>query len=157
MHLNPDHFLETSEGRVVTEERNAAAWRMSYEALDRALSNAGPSAKVYVLVGAQGAGKSAWVRSQVPLRPGAVFFDAILVKRSERAPIIAAARSRAVGVIGVWLKTPVEVCLARNAARPSDQLVAEQAVRNVHRAIEPPSVDEGFEAVIEVPYRERDA
>ena len=157
MHLNPDHFLETTEGRVITKERNAAAWRMSYEALDQALSNAGPLTKVYVLVGAQGAGKSAWVRSQVSLQPSAVFFDAILVKRSERAPIIAAAKSRSVGVICVWLKTPLEVCLVRNAARPSDQVVPEQAVRNVHHAIEPPSVDEGFETVIEVPYRERDA
>ena len=157
MHLNPDHFLETPEGRLVTEERNAAAWRMSYEALDQALGNTSLVTKVYVLVGPQGAGKSAWVRSQIPLHPEAVFFDAILVKRSERAPIIAAAKSRAVDVICIWLKTPLEACLVRNAARPSDQVVSEQAVRNVDRAIEPPRVDEGFEAVIEVPYLERDA
>ena len=157
MHLNLDQFLETADGRVVTEERNAAAWRMSYEALDRALIEAGPATKVYVLVGPQGAGKSAWVRSQVPLRPGAVFFDAILVRRSERAPIIAAAKSRSVGVVCVWLKTPLEVCLALNAARPTDQVVPEQAIRNVYRAIEAPSVDEGFEHIIEVSYRERDA
>jgi predicted kinase len=157
MHLNPDHFLETADGRLVTEKRNAEAWRMSYEAVDQALSNAGPLTKVYVLVGPQGAGKSAWVRSQIPLHPEAVFFDAILVKRSERAPIIAAAKSRAVGVICAWLKTPLEVCLVRNAARPNDQVVPEQAVHNVHGAIEPPSVDEEFETVIEVPYLERDA
>jgi len=73
MHVNLDHFLETTQGRVVTEERNAAAWRMSYEALDRALGSAGPLTRVYVLVGAQGAGRSTWVRSQIPLQPRAVF------------------------------------------------------------------------------------
>jgi hypothetical protein len=42
------------------------------------------------------------------------------------------------------------VCLARNAARPEDEVVAERAIRNVHAAVEPPGLDEGFEQILEV-------
>jgi predicted kinase len=70
----------------------------------------------------------------------AIFFDAILVKRSERKPIIDAAKTHGVQVIAIWLKTPLEMCIARNAIRPSDELVDERAIRNVHAAIEPPGL-----------------
>jgi predicted kinase len=118
--------------------------------LDEALRNADPSTKVYVLVGSQGAGKSTWARSVAStfLRP--IVFDAILVKKTERQPILAAARARSVETIAVWFKTPLEVCIARNASRPPDEVVPVQAVRNVHSAIEPPSIAEGFSQVIEV-------
>ena len=103
-----------------------------------------------MLVGPQGAGKSAWVKSAAATLHGPIVFDAILVKRSEREPILAAARSHSVEAAAVWFKTPLEVCLSRNASRPADEVVPEQAVRNVHSAIEPPSTAEGFAQVIEV-------
>ena len=150
MHINPDHFLQTETGRVVTPERNQTAWAKSYEALDAALRNANPSTKVYVLVGPQGAGKSTWAKSIGLALPGPIIFDAILVKKAERQPILAAARSHSVEAVAVWFKTPLEVCLSRNASRPTDEVVPVQAVRNVHSAIEPPSLAEGFGQVIEV-------
>ena len=150
MHINPDHFLQTDNGRVVTPERNQAAWEESYEALDAALRSADPSTKVYVLVGPQGAGKSTWAKSIAPTLPRPIVFDAILVKKAERQPILAAARSHSVEAVAVWFKTPLEVCLSRNASRPPDEVVSAQAVRNVHSAIEPPSIAEGFTQVIEV-------
>ena len=103
-----------------------------------------------MLVGPQGAGKSAWAKSAAAPRHGPIVFDAILVKRSEREPILAAARSHSVEAVAVWFMTPLEVCLSRNASRPADEVVPEQAVRNVHSAIEPPSTAEGFAQVIEV-------
>lgn len=102
------------------------------------------------MIGAQGAGKSTWVGKNVEAMPNAIVFDAILVKRSERKPIIDAAKARGVQVVAVWLKTPLEVCIARNAKRPSDELVNECAIRNVHAAIEQPRLDEGFAEMIEV-------
>ena len=150
MHINPDHFLQTETGRVVTPERNQVAWEKSYEALDEALRNADSSTKVYVLVGPQGAGKSTWAKSVTPTLPGSIVFDAILVKKAERQPILAAARSHSVEAVAVWFKTPLEVCVSRNASRPADEVVPVQAVRNVHSAIEPPSLAEGFAQVIEV-------
>ena len=123
---------------------------MCFEALQRALHEAATDTKVFVMVGPQGAGKSSWVRSHLTGRPDAIAFDAILVQRAERKPIIDAAKVHGVEVIAVWMKTPLEICIARNAMRLSDELVGERAIRNVHAAIEPPGLDEGFAKIIEV-------
>ena len=50
----------------------------------------------------------------------------------------------------VWFRTPLAVCLARNSARPADEIAAEQGIRNVYAAVEPPSPSEGFAEVVEV-------
>jgi predicted kinase len=150
MHINPDHYLETEAGRVITHDRNNDAWKQSYRALHQALANAAPDTKVYVLVGAQGAGKSTWAREFARQNPRAIIFDAILVKNRERTPILAAAEARGVKAVAVWFRTPLEACLERNAAREADEVVPDQGVKNVFAAIEPPSTSEGFEQVIEV-------
>jgi len=150
MHINPDHFLQTDAGRVTTHARNNDAWRQSYKALHQALAEAGPSTEVYVLVGAQGSGKSTWAKQLEHRVPQAIIFDAILVKYRERIPILAAAEAKRLKTVGVWFNTSLEVCLARNGARRPDEVVPEEAVRNVFAATEPPSVAEGFERVIEV-------
>jgi hypothetical protein len=154
MHINPDHFLQTEAGRVITPERNAKAWAQSYLALDDALRAMPRPTKVYLMVGPQGSGKSTWVASQLHAKEHAVFFDAILVKRSERAEILARVKSFGIPAVAVWLRTPLEACLARNAARPTDQVVPAQNIRNVFAAVEPPTLVEGFERVIEVPFVE---
>lgn len=150
VHINPDHFLETAEGRVTTPERNAWAWQQCFVALPVALKAAEPGARLYILVGAQGSGKSTWARQLQGREPATVVFDAILVKRSERAPILAIAKEYGVVVVAVWFRTPLEVCIARNAARPTDQVANEQGLRNVFAAVEPPNHAEGFAHVIEV-------
>jgi hypothetical protein len=150
MHINPDHFLQTENGRVITEELNKLAWEKSFAALDEALRVAGPSTKVYVLVGPQGAGKSTWAKAMYPTLGNPIIFDAILVKVAERLPIVSSAKAHSLGVIAVFFKTPLELCLSRNAGRPADEVVPERNVRNVHSAIEPPTIAEGFEKIIEV-------
>jgi predicted kinase len=148
VHLNPDHFLETPGGRVTTPERNAWAWRRCFEELPAALAAAGPTGTLYVLVGAQASGKSTWARARKSAEPGCVIFDAILVKREERAPILAHARSAAVPAVAVWFQTPLSVCLARNTTRPADEVVDEGGLRNVFAAVEPPTEQEGFASVL---------
>lgn len=150
MHINPDHFLETPEGRVTTRERNAWAWQQCHAALPGALAAGDPAGPLYVMVGAQGSGKTTWARERQRLEPGCTIFDAILVKRSERAPLLAAARALGVPAVAVWIRTPLEICLARNAARPPDAIADEAGLRNVFAALEPPTVDEGFARVWEV-------
>lgn len=150
MHINPDHFLQTDAGRVMTHERNNEAWRQSYRAFHRALAAAGTDTEVYVLIGAQGSGKSTWARAALARAPHAIVFDAILAKYRERAPIVAATEARGLKTIAVWFRTPLDLCLARNAARPADEVVPEQALRNVFAAIEPPTAEEGFDRIIEV-------
>ncbi|MCW5635093.1 MAG: AAA family ATPase [Rubrivivax sp.] len=151
MHLNPDHFLQTPAGRVTTPERNTWAWGQCFAALPEALAGAKlAGSPLYVMVGAQGSGKSAWARKQKLLEPRCAIFDAILVKRSERAPILAAAREHGVPAVAVCMRTPLAVCLARNAARPPDEVVDEQGLRNVFAALEPPTEAEGFSTVLVV-------
>ena len=149
-HINPDHFLQTDKGRVINPELNARAWKQSYAALDTALQNATPATTLYVLVGPQGAGKSTWARHLVRDDARALVFDAILVKKSEREPIVRAAKARGIARIAVWFRTPLDMCLARNAARPHDEVCPEGAIRNVHAAVEPPTMDEGFDSIVEV-------
>ena len=157
MHINPDHFLETPEGRVTTHDLNNEAWRASYRAFHQALAAATPDTEVYVLIGSQGSGKSTWAKSLAKRLPTAIIFDAILVKHRERSPILAAAEAKGLRAVAVWFRTPLELCLARNAARPPDEVVAEQAIKNVFAAIEAPSLSEGFAQVIEVHPTQTDA
>jgi RimJ/RimL family protein N-acetyltransferase len=150
-HLNPDHFLETPAGRDVTPERNAWAWQQCFAALEASLGAwPGSSPRLYLMVGAQAAGKSTWARDKVLHEPDAIVFDAILVKQSERAPILAIAKRHQVPAVAVWCRATLEACLRRNRGRPADEVVDETGLRNVHAALEPPSVAEGFAQVLEV-------
>ncbi len=150
MHINPDHFLETPEGRVTTSERNTWAWQQCFAALPAALKAAQPDTRLYVLVGPQGSGKSTWATQLREREPAAVVFDAILVKRSERATILTVAKECGVATVAVWFRTPLSVCIARNANRPADHVANEQGLRNVFAALEPPTQAEGFAYVLEI-------
>ena len=123
---------------------------LSSPAFHRALAEAGPDTEVYVLVGAQGSGKSTWAAQAAREQPQAIIFDAILVTHRERCPILAAAQALGLKTTAVWFKTPLAICLARNASRPPDEIVPEVGIRNVFAAFEPPSLQEGFAEVLEV-------
>lgn len=149
-HINPDHFLATPQGRLTTPERNALAWQQCRAALYAALRNAAPGARLYLMIGAQGSGKSVGARRLVAAERDAIVFDAILVQRCERAPLLAAAAHHGVPAVAVWCRTPLALCIARNAARPADEIADEQGLRNVFAALQPPSLDEGFERIVAV-------
>lgn len=150
MHINPDLLLNTPEGRVVSAERNAKAWKECFDKLRSALAAATSKTRVYLLIGAQGSGKSSWAVAHLNHEPDAIVFDAILVKRVERSPILAAARQFRVDVVAVWFLTPLEECIARNATRARDEIANEQGLRNVFAALERPSIDEGFVQIVTV-------
>ena len=150
MHINLDDFLDTGNGRNWTPERNAEAWKRSFAALAVALEQATDKTTVYVVIGAQASGKTTWARTKAAEDPNAVLFDAILVRKSERLPILTSSRAAGLPVIAIWLKTPLDVCVARNAARSINELCDEEGLRNVFAALEAPSLEEGFAAVQEV-------
>lgn len=152
-HFDPDHYLETDEGRLFTKERNAAAWEQAYSELQVALQDSNDAAKLYVVIGVQGAGKSRWIEANAHrLGQHAYFFDAALPKAKHRERVLAIAKSCAVPVVAVWVNVPVEVALARNQGRRSDHRVPEDAVRSVFAMMEPPSPCEGFIEITEVAY-----
>ncbi|GAB3202175.1 hypothetical protein GCM10027261_39040 [Geodermatophilus arenarius] len=126
------------------------------------------------MVGLQGAGKSTWVQRTLAATHEVVSKDhwprarrretrqqrlvagllaagrSVVVDNTspspeERAPLVAAARAAGVPVRAVWVDTPLEECLARNAARESPvPLVGVHAAR---ARFAPPTAAEGFDRV----------
>jgi len=150
MHINPDHFLQTDKGRVINADLNKVAWQKAHLALSNSLLASPKPARLYLLIGPQGAGKSTWAKARLLTEPGTVIFDAILVKRSEREPLILAARQHGVEVIAAWFTSSLECCLARNNRRPHDEVVPESAIKNVFNALQPPQLSEGFADILRV-------
>jgi len=156
--FNPDDYLHTAEGRIYTEERNAAAWEQLYADLDSLLSTAEHQTRLFVVMGVQGGGKTTWIRSNFEaLGPSAVFMDAAVPARRHRARAVALARRCGVRTVAVWINTPLGQALTQNAQRPDDEVVPEFAVRSVFGLLEAPSPDEGFDEVIVVDGRGDDA
>ena len=83
------------------------------------------------MVGLRGAGRSVVVDNTHP-------------SAAERAPLVAAARSAGVPVRAVWVDTPLEICLGRNAARPEGARVPLIGVHAAVARFEPPTPEEGF-------------
>lgn len=96
-----------------------------------------------VLVGPPGAGKSTWLAAN--RRPSAVYFDATMTWPPTREQAIRIAREAGRVVELVVFKTPLEVCLQRNATRPVGRRVPEsQVIRQWHELRDkPPRPREG--------------
>ncbi|WP_409299252.1 hypothetical protein [Pseudomonas sp. KCJK8993] len=103
MHINPDHFLQTENGRIINAELNRLAWQRAHLALSEALLATPKPSRLYLLIGAQGAGKSTWAKSMLLIEPSAVIFDAILVQRCERESLIQIAKKHELDVVAIFL------------------------------------------------------
>ncbi|MGY2066589.1 AAA family ATPase [Blastococcus sp. SYSU DS0619] len=66
---------------------------------------------------------------------------------AERAPLVALAREAGVPVRAVWIDTPLEVCLDRNAAREGRAQVPLAGLLGTRARFVPPSTGEGFDRV----------
>ncbi|WP_233146657.1 AAA family ATPase [Pseudomonas chlororaphis] len=143
--INPDDYLETEFGREFTPERNKQAWALAYARLETELARAAAGARLYVVMGVQGAGKSRWVAENAErLGARAIVFDAALPARRHRQHLLALARQYAVPVIGVFVRASLEQALWRNARRALDKRVPEAALKSVFAMLEPPCEAEGF-------------
>ncbi|WP_066377962.1 MULTISPECIES: AAA family ATPase [unclassified Anabaena] len=81
-----------------------------------------------------------------------VIFDATNAQRRHRREIITLARE--IGfthITGLWVRTPVWLCLARNKRR--DRQVPEDIILRMHRQLRdaPPSLEEGLDNLISYP------
>ena len=150
-HVSPDHFLNLEEADVVTKEQVASAWELAYGELKGKLVAAGEQAKLYVVFGLQGAGKSTWVAQNASLMgSGAVFLDGPLPSRRHRSRALGIASEVGCKAVAVWVNTPLEVARARNSTRRGLACIREEAILHVFEHLEPPSIQEGFVEVIEV-------
>jgi predicted kinase len=78
-----------------------------------------------------------------------VIFDATNAQRKNRREVITLARDYGFSyIMGVWVKTPVWLCLARNQKRMRQ--VPQDIILRMHRQLKdaPPSVEEGMDELI---------
>ncbi|PPS39949.1 AAA family ATPase [Chroococcidiopsis sp. TS-821] len=76
-------------------------------------------------------------------------YDATNAQRRHRREVIALARSTGFNdITGLWIDTPVWLCLARNKRR--ERIVPEEVVLRMHRQLRdaPPTLAEGFDRLI---------
>lgn len=79
----------------------------------------------------------------------AAIYDATNAQRRNRRDAIALARATGfTKIIGLWVDTPIELCLARNRRRTRQ--VPEEVIFRMHRCLRdaPPSLNEGFNELI---------
>jgi predicted kinase len=125
-----------------------------------------------VLIGIQGAGKSTYYTQQFAAthlrlnrdmlrtehRLEVLFHAALAVKQSlvldntnptrrARARWIASAKAAGYAVTAHWLDVPLPDALARNAAREGNARIPEIGIIGLAAKLEPPALDEGFEAI----------
>ena len=144
--LNPDAFLGSP--RIWTPERNLAAWEEIYRLLEANFHQFGQAATLYIVCGIQGAGKSTWIGNNPDFFTEPAFvIDAALPAARHRARAMAFAAAHQLRAEAVWMDTPLEVALTRNAGRVEDERVSEAAIANVHTIFEEPSTEEGFAVV----------
>ena len=150
MHINPDHYLETTNGRIWTSKRNKKAWQYCLDNYSNQLRDYPNIEIVYLLIGCQGAGKSTWAELKNKKEPDNIIFDAILVRKSEREFLVKLALKHEKICVAVHFTTNLSECLSRNRYRKLDKRADESAVVNVFKALEEPSIDEGFTSIIKV-------
>lgn len=145
MILRPDDLLVAGPGRW---ERSAIAeaWAQCFRWLRAALASP-QILRAGVLVGIPGAGKTTW--SGVNDRVDTCLHDAVWADPRRRAQLAARVHAAGKTAIAIWVRTPIDVCLLRNAARPEWRRVPEDAMRSAAALLDrfPPSRAEGWDAV----------
>lgn len=134
-----------------------------------------PGVEAVIFVGIQGSGKSTfycrrffdthvrinldmlrtrrreWIVFEACLRAGQrLVVDNTNPTRADRQRYLPALKEAHFRTVAYWFDMPLEDCLARNAVRPGKQNIPERAVRMCHQRIEPPTREEGFDAVYRV-------
>lgn len=148
MHFNPDHYLQTDEGRIFTPERNAAAWEFLYADLSAELQK--NPRKIVMVMGVQGAGKSSWIQRRTAEPSTTIYVDSAFATVHRRSRVIQIAKAAGVPISAIWVRVELETAHRRNRSRPTDEIVPDEAIENVFRIFEPPSLGEGFCEVVVV-------
>jgi predicted kinase len=149
MIVSPDHHLFDADGKYVwTVSRVKEAWDSAKEQYTQALLWPIKPDKVVLFVGTPASGKSFWLSQREDER--VLYFDACFDLPFKREPYIRLARMAGVPVEIVWLDTPLEVCIERNAERSEDRRVPEDVIRAMHDKIQsaPPSESEGVTVTV---------
>jgi hypothetical protein len=123
--VSPDSHLMIDGKYVWTPERVRRAWVLAMKELEEALSS-GKFQGVTLMMGAPGAGKSTWLRENG--KENRIYFDAVFKNAASRKPLLEMAAKFGVPLNIVFLDTPLQVCLDRNAQRSPDRKVPEETL-----------------------------
>jgi predicted kinase len=149
--IDPDHFLDLSSASAVTRDDVRAAWEKAYSLLEQRLAELGATATLYIVFGIQGGGKTTWVAGNATLcGQNTIFFSGPLPSRKHRERALALAKTARCRAVAVWINTTFEVAMERNSKRSGLARIREEAIRHVYENLEPPSIEEGFNELIEV-------
>ncbi|MEK8033539.1 AAA family ATPase [Ideonella sp. DXS29W] len=148
-HIGPDQYLALETAEQVTREQVAEAWERAYAELEQRLRSLGAAARLYIVFGLQGAGKSTWIAHH-GARYGdrAVFFDGPLPSRRHRQRALQIAAQVGCAATAVWIDTPLGLARERNAGRRGLARIRDEAIQHVFDHLEAPSLDEGFSSVM---------
>ena len=151
VHIGPDHYLDLENADAISKADVLAAWERAYTDLERELAGKASVATLYVVFGIQGSGKSTWIRENAArVGHAAIFFDGPLPSSAKRARALELAARHGVKTVAVWLNTPLEIAMRRNAGRKGLAVIKTEAILHVHNALEAPTLEEGFAEVIVV-------
>ena len=92
------------------------------------------------------------VRERLALGRPETYVDATNLTRWERRQYVRLGHLHDAEVEAIFFDVPIEVCIQRNASRP--RTVPAEAVREMARKLQPPSVEEGLARIITVPDNE---
>ena len=144
----PDTYLVNEKGEYkFSKHRANEAWQKAILDVDEQLRSRVPS-KIFVLAGPQGAGKSTWAAQHRPSAPGvSLYFDATLPFSVDRSALVVRARRVGANVVCVRFLTPLEQCIKNCALREPERHVPETVIRDVYKAFEEITIDEGFDEI----------
>jgi predicted kinase len=86
------------------------------------------------------------VRARLAAGCNETWIDTTALTRRERRSWVRLAQMRGCPVEAVYFDTPIEVCMARNAAR--ERVVPAAAMQRMARRLTPPTLDEGFQRIV---------
>ena len=77
-----------------------------------------------------------------------VVADATHINGASRSKLLSSLKLDGVEIIGVYMKTPFDVCIERNLKRTGFERVPEEAMESMRRWATEPSLMEGFDKII---------
>lgn len=145
MIIRPESLLP-QDATPRTKEMVGEAWATARRAFRAALADPATHTAV-VMVGYPGSGKTHW--SDRHDSDSVVVFDAVWSHAGRRAAIARQIRAAGKMAVAVWVRTPLQDALARNAARPAWRRVPEDFCRRAAVALHahPPHRREGWHEV----------
>ena len=149
MIVSPEALLPQEQGRFQQRDLVSEAWADSMRAFREALASP-EILDAGILVGHPGSGKSTWARAHDS--PQIVLFDAVWANRGRRAATANRIRAESKSAVAVWVRTPLDLALERNAARPAWRRVPEPVLRKAWADLlkSPPTLAEGWHRVLVV-------